>query len=215
MQTLGMSQTEVEQTARRKVHEAADLLLYELTKISPHLLSEVIQVGGVEGLSRMLDAVVDTPRSGLTPLERARTRGVKERTALVERAGGLLPLREVADMLGISEEGVRARVRRGKLLSVRHGGEFRYPACQFDEGGEVLRGIPLFLEQFDTSVSDWGKLITLVSERRDPRFNGSPAIELIRLGKVDAARSIAATALGGGRSEASSQPGESPDSTGG
>ncbi|MEW6124600.1 MAG: DNA-binding protein [Pseudomonadota bacterium] len=97
-----------------------------------HLLSRSDLVGS---------AVVE-----LDPLVPALARNVEHRQELLERAGGTLSAEEAGRVLSISRQAVDKRRRTGALLAVREASDWRYPACQFDQGdvvaglAEVLRG---------------------------------------------------------------------------
>lgn len=63
---------------------------------------------------------------------RLRVRGQLALQSLLEGSGGALTAAEVAELLGITEDAVRKRARRGKLLALPRGGHSLYPAVQFD-----------------------------------------------------------------------------------
>ena len=63
--------------------------------------------------------------------------GFARKTELVEMAGGLYPLAQVASLLNVSEEIVEDRHKAGMLIAVRSGGKYGYPACQFTSDGIV------------------------------------------------------------------------------
>jgi hypothetical protein len=50
-------------------------------------------------------------------------------------------------LLGITDQALDERRRAGTLLAIREGGDWRYPACQFEQGdvvpglAEVVRGL--------------------------------------------------------------------------
>jgi hypothetical protein len=78
----------------------------------------------------------------IDPLVPAIARGVEHRRALREEAGGLLSAAEAGALLSISRQAVDKRRRSGNLLAVREGGDWKYPACQFDAAtGTVVAGI--------------------------------------------------------------------------
>ena len=80
----------------------------------------------------------------IDPLVPAIARGVEHRQALREEAGGLLSASDAGVLVcSISRQAVDKRRRAGSLLAVREGGDWKYPACQFDEGaGAVVAGLP-------------------------------------------------------------------------
>jgi len=149
------------------------------------VLAEQSSLGAVaEALSHAL--VLDAPGD---PLAAARVRGVAARERLIEEAGGMLRISEVAERMGVSRAAIHARRTRGTLLAVsRPNGEEVYPACQFTEEG-VPRGLGQFLAAF-TEAGPWTKLSVLLAPSR--LHGGRSALDLLRQGEVDAAVGIAA-----------------------
>lgn len=83
--------------------------------------------------------------------ERVLLRGQLNWQRLLERSGGLLDTAAAARRLGISEDAVRQRQRRGQLIAFKQGGRWRFPAVQFTEMG-TLPSLPQVLEALDASV---------------------------------------------------------------
>jgi hypothetical protein len=75
------------------------------------------------------------------PLAPLLARNAEHREMLLRRAGGTLSAEEVARRLGITREAVEERRRARTLLAVREGDDWRYPACQFQDG-EVVPDLP-------------------------------------------------------------------------
>lgn len=142
------------------------------------------------GLSIALERAA-TVTAARDPLAAARARGVGAREELVRRAGGLLRVSEASERLGgISTQAVQARRARGTILAVQApNGEWMYPACQFTDQG-LLPGLDRFLDAFQ-DIGPWTKLTVLLAP--SARHGGRTALELLREGEVEAARSIAAT----------------------
>jgi hypothetical protein len=149
------------------------------------VLAEQSSMGAVaETLSHAL--VLDAPGD---PLAAARVRGVAARERLIEKAGGMLRISEVAELLGVSRAAIHARRTRGTLLAVpRPNGEEVYPTCQFSGEG-VPRGLGPFLAAF-REAGPWTKLSVLLAPSR--LHDGRSALDLLREGEVDAAVGIAA-----------------------
>lgn len=69
-------------------------------------------------------------------------RGAEAKSSLAERAGGLLSSSQAARVLRISVQGVKQRLERRKLLAVPlSGGQWGFPALQFQPDGHVRPGI--------------------------------------------------------------------------
>lgn len=124
------------------------------------------------------------------PLAAARARGVAGREQLIRKAGGLLRVGEVADALNVTPQAIQGRRSRGTILAVvLPNGEWRYPACQFADGG-LLPELGAVLSSFK-DVDSWQQLAVLLAP--SDRFGGQTAFELLAAGEVDAARAISAT----------------------
>ncbi len=130
-------------------------------------------------------ATADAVRA-LDPFAAAIARGVEAREALVRKAGGLLSAAEVARMLGITRQAVDKRRGGGKLLAVKVGSDWRYPAAQFGPGGATPAG----LEEVIASDSPWGALSFLVSE--DTVLEGRTPLQTLRDGGIDIIRRMLA-----------------------
>ena len=130
-------------------------------------------------------ATADAVRA-LDPFAAAIARGVEAREALVRKAGGLLSAAEVARMLGITRQAVDKRRGGGKLLAVKVGGDWRYPAAQFGPSGATPAG----LEEVIASDSPWGALSFLVSE--DTVLEGRTPLQILRDGGIDIIRRMLA-----------------------
>jgi len=97
--------------------------------------------------------VVGSAVTELDPLAPTLARGVEHRRTLLTLAGGAVSADEAGQILRITRQAVDKRRRAGTLLAVREGSDWRYPACQFDNG-EVVSGIPDVVVGFGSS-SPW------------------------------------------------------------
>jgi hypothetical protein len=124
------------------------------------------------------------------PLAPARVRGLAARERLIDRAGGLLRLREAAKRLDVTTQAVNGRRSRETILAVpMPNGEWVYPGCQFSEYG-LVPGIESFVRSFD-ETDPWTCLAVLLAP--SGRYGGKSALDLLKEGKQVEARSIAAT----------------------
>ena len=89
-------------------------------------------------------------QAGLSARERVLLNGKLRWQRILERSGGLLDSAEVSRRLGISQDAVRQRQRRGQLIAIKRGGRWRYPAIQFTDTG-VLPGLVEVLKALDAS----------------------------------------------------------------
>ena len=106
----------------------------------------------------------------LEPLADAIARGASIRERLIRDAGGLLTAPQMAAALGISRQAVDKRRRAGRLLAVRAGADWRYPAIQVNPDGTVPDTLATVLERMSNS-SPWTTSISFW--RRTMRSTGS------------------------------------------
>lgn len=133
-------------------------------------------------------ATADAVRA-LDPFAAAIARGVEAREALVRKAGGLLSAAEVARMLGITRQAVDKRRGGGKLLAVKVGGDWRYPAAQFGPGGVTPAG----LEEVIAGMADSGPWVTLdFLLAEDTVLEGRTPLQTLRDGDLDIIRRLLA-----------------------
>jgi len=88
-----------------------------------------------------------------------------------------------ADMLGVKPQTVRNRVKRGALLAVREGGDFRVPVWQFDREGEdgVIHGLPEVLKALDVPPFSQIRWLT----RPNPYLEDRTPLEALKQGEID------------------------------
>ena len=116
----------------------------------------------------------------LAPRElRLRLRGEAALNRLLEASGGVLGAAEVAELLGITQDAVRKRARRGILLELNRGGRHAYPAFQLDpETKAMVPGVADVLPLLATG-SAAAKLRFFLTSDADL---GATPIELLRRG---------------------------------
>ena len=107
--------------------------------------------------------------------------GLARKTELVEMAGGLYPLPQVASLLNVSEEAIEDRHKAGGLIAVRSGGIYGYPACQFTSHG-VVEGLTAILEAMPMR-HDWMRLEWLLVP--DDALEGLSPLEVLKEGRID------------------------------
>lgn len=95
----------------------------------------------------MIQALRDDPLSSKET--RLRLQGQLAFRRLLEESGGAYTAAEVAALLNITEDAVRKRTRKAKLLVVPQGQHSIYPAFQFN-GGTLVRGLDATLALLET-----------------------------------------------------------------
>ncbi|WP_017348626.1 helix-turn-helix domain-containing protein [Pantoea sp. A4] len=69
----------------------------------------------------------------------------------LQEMGGTLKVNDVADILGITRQGVNARVKKNKLLAFKQNGDFLYPRFQFTDSG-MLPGLEKVMDAFKPGI---------------------------------------------------------------
>lgn len=118
---------------------------------------------GAAAASLLAEAAVAPHGEAPSALTAALVRGSQRKRALLEQAGGALSATVLAAHLGVSRQAVEKRRQTNTLLGVRlPGGEWVYPAAQFDRDGAPLDGLPDALAALGT-LSPWMKLDHLLA----------------------------------------------------
>jgi hypothetical protein len=123
-----------------------------------------------------------SPDDALTEaLAAARTRGAAVERELLANPD-MLNTAAMADLLGMSEEGVRLKRRRHEILgleSARRG--IRYPAWQVLEGRQILPALPRL---FAMLGDDPWRLFRFLQQHHS-ELGGDRALDALRRGRVD------------------------------
>ena len=85
------------------------------------------------GDSRLVD-----PAMKIDPLAPAVARSLEHRKILLSHAGPMMSSTQVADLLGLSRQAVDKRRAASRLLALRIGSDWQYPAFQFEDGAVLL-----------------------------------------------------------------------------
>lgn len=176
------------ETFRRRAQGAVERMARDAP---PELLAEALATATDAGaLARVLaDQAVQPAIATLDPLAAAIARSAAVREELVARAGGLLPAGEVGRLLGISRQAVDKRRALGRLLAIKLGGDWRYPAIQFGAHGQVPAG----LEEVIAGMEDegpWGALDFLLAA--DSALEGRTPLDALRAGNLAIVRRLLA-----------------------
>ena len=118
-------------------------------------------------------------------LARAHVRGLGARQQLAGAEGGSWSSDDAARLLQISKTAVLKRLAAGRLLAWREERlqAARFPRWQFDEHGQVLKGLEPVLEILhqDERLDAWGKILFFLQERSS--LGGRRPLDLLREGK--------------------------------
>ncbi len=121
--------------------------------------------------------VVGAAVTELDPLASLIARGVEDKQKLIQGAGGLLSVGEVAKVRGLTPQAIHKQRRARKLLSVPYGGEEKFPAVQFTDEGQPVPGLSTVLHALQLEGS-WGTLDFLLSP--DDELDGLSPIEMLK-----------------------------------
>lgn len=163
-------------------------------------VEQIAQAASPDALAQALEASTDVgavvsalagtaiPRAALEldPFADAIARGIDARERLATRAGGLLTAAEIGRALGISRQAVDKRRRGHRLLAVPVAGDWRYPAAQLSDNGEVPPLLATVLaEGARLGLTDWAMLDFLLAE--DKALGGLTPLAALRGGESGAA----------------------------
>ncbi|WP_165777448.1 Rv2175c family DNA-binding protein [Amycolatopsis antarctica] len=90
----------------------------------------------------------------------------------------MLPLSEVSDSLGVSENKVRQFLREGTLIAIRRDGDLHVPAAFLDDGA-VVKSLTGTITVLSDSGFSHTEMIRWLFEKDDSLAGGSP-IEALR-----------------------------------
>jgi hypothetical protein len=133
---------------------------------------------------------IGTGESREDKLARAVVRGLEVRQQLAEAEGGSLSSEEVGRLLGMSKTAVLKRLDAGRLLAWREEKlqAARFPRWQFDQHGQVAKGLEQVLEILngDERLDAWGKILFFLQEKDS--LDGRRPLDLLRAGKLEELR---------------------------
>lgn len=142
----------------------------------------------VNEFAKILDLEISAKFATNHALEMARLRGEVSKLELLEEAGPMLTIGQVAEALGKTKQAVHKRLQSGSLFGIMSKGEFRIPAWQIRER-EVIPGIGKVINHLDTT--EWGKMLFLHSENM--QLGGRKPMDLILAGDVDSVAAVASS----------------------
>ena len=122
-----------------------------------------------------------SPNALTEALAAARTRGAEVKEALLADPE-MLNTAAIADLLGMSEEGVRLKRKRHEILGLETAKRgIRYPAWQILEGRQLLPALPRL---FAMLGDDPWRLFRFLQQHHI-ELGGDRALDALRLGRVD------------------------------
>jgi len=135
---------------------------------------------GAGALAQLLShsELIGAAVADLDPLVPALARNVEHRRELLKRTGGVMSAEEAGKIAGVSRQAIDKRRRSNAILAIREGSDWKYPACQFQDGG-VLLGIADIVRGFETQGA-WVALDFLLAA--DSTLGGRSPLEALRQG---------------------------------
>ncbi len=157
---------------------------------NPRLVDSALQAPtDAGGLAVLASAAAALPAvEELDPAARLLAEGAQYKTELLTRAGGSIGVGEVAELLGISRQGVDKQRKAGKLIALPAGSDLRYPSCQFTRRGlvaglqQVLKALPI--------QDGWMRLEWLLTA--DDALRGQTPLQALQAGQDAAVMDLAA-----------------------
>lgn len=107
--------------------------------------------------------------------------GAKTKQDILERAGGILGVNDVAALLGITRQAVDKRRRAHRLIAISQGHDYAYPAAQFTRDG-LVPGLDQALAAMPIR-DPWMRLEWLLTA--DDELEGSSPLEALKAGLTD------------------------------
>ncbi len=81
--------------------------------------------------------------------ERLRLEGTRRFRAMIEQAGGAESMKDVEARLGVSDDTIRKRTKKGQIIAIPVGNRLEYPVWQFD-GPQMVANFEQVLRILDT-----------------------------------------------------------------
>mgnify|MGYP000987965847 FL=1 len=127
------------------------------------------------------ELAASTAVAELDPTAALLAEGARAKQEVLERAGGVFGVNDVARILRISRQAVDKRRRAGRLLAVRQGQGYAYPVAQFVESG-IVPGLERALAAMPIE-DPWMRLEWLVTE--DDALDGASPLMALKAGRAD------------------------------
>lgn len=116
----------------------------------------------------------------LDPMAALLAAGAKTKQELLERAGGILGVNDVAGLLGITRQAVDKRRRAHRLIAIPQGHDYAYPAAQF-AGSGLVPGLDQALAAMPVQ-DPWMRLEWLLTG--DDELDGASPLEALKAGRT-------------------------------
>lgn len=81
--------------------------------------------------------------------ERLRSEGIRRFRTMIEQAGGAESIKDVEVRLGVSDDTIRKRMKKGQIIAIPAGNRYEYPVWQFD-GAQMVPNFETVLQLLDT-----------------------------------------------------------------
>jgi hypothetical protein len=160
-------------------------------------IHELIEQKTPKGTSplEILEKAIDSftpPKQAKIDAQKARAillaRGALARKRLEQADGGAISAEEVAQLLGLSRQGVDYLRKTKAIFAWRNtNGKWNYPVWQFDSG-RIRPGIRECLKNLATD-HPWSQMLFFLSSRDS--LNGRRPLDLILKGEIEAAVNVA------------------------
>jgi hypothetical protein len=168
-----------EASKRTAISQTVEMLLRSPSRVATAVAAALRDLDSTDNLDPSLWGEAPTDEQYLRATVRAQEAIADLRRSLLDDAS---TVDEVAAMLGVGPEEIRAGIARRELVAIRDGeGAQRLPAWQFAEGGQPLQGLDEVRAAFP------GDVVALSSWMLSPSvdLDGDRPVDLVRAGAVD------------------------------
>lgn len=165
--------------ARAAFLKRANRAIARMTSEMPEdlLMKALAEASDLGAIARAIgSAELRDPAVQIDPLAPAVARALEQRSALLAEAGEMMSSPQVATLLGISRPAVDKRRTSGRLLALKIGSDWRYPAFQFEDN-EPLAGLSDVLATMD-AYDPWTVLDELLA--RDTAMGDRSLLDVLR-----------------------------------
>ncbi|WP_386083037.1 hypothetical protein ACFIOZ_07370 [Vreelandella sp. F11] len=160
----------------------------EVGNLPPESVDQLLRSSDPRLLAGIARASLDdTP---IDRVERLKLKGTERFQQLIEDAGGAVSTRWVSEFFDTTEEAIRKRAQRGKLIARRTAsGDLSFPRFQFDESRRrLLPGLSKLLTE--TAAWDTEELIRFLLVRHEPASSNDTPLKLLERDQIDQVLSL-------------------------
>lgn len=183
-----VKRTKASRARAELVLRGVEAISREVGHLPPQSVDQLLRSSDPRLLAGLARASLDdTP---IDRVERLKLKGTERFQQLIEDAGGAVSTRWVSEFFDTTEEAVRKRAQRGKLIARRTAsGDLSFPRFQFDESRRrLLPGLSKLLTE--TAAWDTEELIRFLLVRHEPASSNDTPLKLLERDQIDQVLSL-------------------------